>query len=319
VSSLVSIAMSSYNGERFIKEQIDSILAQTYSNIELIIVDDGSKDSTLNIINDYMKKDRRIKLFQNEKNLGFIKNFEKAISLCSGDYIALADQDDIWKNNKLEVFVENIGNNLLIYSDSIIINEYSKNIGREFIRHKKNLVKGKCNKAFLFNNCVSGNTLMFKQELTKDILPIPEQVSFHDEWIAFVASTIGTITYTNESYTYYRRYAEQITSNAKRNYISIYDRFKKKEELYLTNAKKYISYYNILKSVRGIDSDMKVILDTVIEHYSNYEKGYFNFKMYKCLKKYKNEIFAMNKEHQRERYLIKYSAKNKLKKLLLYT
>jgi len=319
VNSLVSIAMCSYNGDRFIKEQINSILTQTYCNIELIIVDDGSKDNTVKIINDYIKKDSRIKLFQNEKNLGFIKNFEKAIGLCSGDYIALSDQDDIWKNNKLEDFIKNIGSNILIYSDSIIIDEYSKNIGIEFIRDKKKLVKGKCNRAFLFHNCVSGNTLMFKKELTKDILPIPKQVNFHDIWIAFVASTIGTITYTDEPYTYYRRYNEQITNNVKKSYTSIYTRFKKKEELYLINAKKCISYYNILKFVKGIDNDMIAILDTIIEHYSNYEKGYFNLKMYKCLKKYKNEIFAIIKEHKRDRYTIKYSVKNKLKKLLLYT
>src|SRR5574344_1640995 len=122
--NLISIAMCSYNGERFIKEQIDSIIAQTYKNFELIIVDDGSKDNTIEIIKYYQSKDSRIKLFQNEKNLGFVKNFEKAITLCSGDFIALADQDDVWKKNKIEVFLNNIDKNMLIYSDAILMYQY---------------------------------------------------------------------------------------------------------------------------------------------------------------------------------------------------
>ena len=95
-NELISIAMTSYNGEKYIREQLDSILTQTYGNFELIICDDRSKDSTVEIIKDYCIKDSRIKLYVNEKNLGFKKNFEKAISLCKGEYIALSDQDDIY-------------------------------------------------------------------------------------------------------------------------------------------------------------------------------------------------------------------------------
>ncbi|WP_419677751.1 glycosyltransferase family 2 protein [Aliarcobacter lanthieri] len=319
MNSLVSIAMCTYNGDRFIKEQIDSILSQTYSNIEIVIVDDGSKDSTQSIINEYLKKDNRIKFFQNKKNLGFVKNFEYAISLCSGDYIALADQDDIWKKDKIDVFIKNIGNNLLIYSDAILVDKYSKEIGKELIRPNGNLVKGKCNKAFIFYNCVSGNTLMFKKELIKYILPIPNKMAFHDIWIAFVASTIGTITYTDTAYTYYRRYSEQVTKDIERNYISVFDRFKKKEDSYLITAKNLIDSCTVFKTVKNIDMDMDIILDTIIEHYSNYESGYFNFKMYRCLKKYKSEIFAIKKEQKVDRYIRKYSSKNKLQKILIYS
>lgn len=319
MSSLVSIAMCTYNGDRFIREQIDSILSQTYSNIEIVIVDDGSKDNTLSIINEYLKNDNRIKFFQNKKNLGFVKNFEYAISLCSGDYIALADQDDIWKKDKIEVFIKNIGNNLLIYSDAILVDKYSKEIGKELIRPNGNLVKGKCNKAFIFYNCVSGNTLMFKRELIKYILPIPNEMAFHDIWIAFVASTIGTITYTDIAYTYYRRYSEQVTKDIERDYTSVFDRFKKKQVSYLITANNLIDSCKVFKTLNNIDVDMGIILDTVIEHYSTYENGYFNFRMYRCLKKYKSEIFAIKKEHKVDRYIRKYSSKNKLQRLLIFS
>lgn len=317
--SLISIAMCSYNGERFIKEQIDSILEQTYMNFELIIVDDGSKDNTIKIIKEYQSKDSRVKLFQNEKNLGFVKNFEKAISLCTGEFIALADQDDIWKKNKLEVFLKNINENMLIYSDAILIDEHSKETGNQLIRPDGNLVKGKCNKSFIFYNCVSGNTLMFKKELVKDIIPIPKDITFHDIWIAFLASTNGTITFTDEPMTYYRRYNEQVTKNVKKDYKSIRDRLNKKQNSYLLHAENLVNYCKAFRNVKNIDEDLKEILDIFIEHYSNYKEGYFNFKMKACLIKYKNELLAIKREKTRDRYINRYSSKNKLLKLFFYS
>ena len=94
---LVSIAICTYNGERFLKKQIDSLLNQGYSNIEIIAVDDRSTDRTWDMLQEYAQKDKRVQTYQNEKNLGYARNFEKAITLCKGDFIALADQDDIWE------------------------------------------------------------------------------------------------------------------------------------------------------------------------------------------------------------------------------
>ena len=99
-NKLVSIAMATYNGEKYLKEQLDSIYAQTYKDIEVIVCDDCSSDKTVEILDEYKEK-YGLKYYINEKNLGFKKNFEKAISLCSGDFIALADQDDIWIENKI--------------------------------------------------------------------------------------------------------------------------------------------------------------------------------------------------------------------------
>src|ERR1700748_3070750 len=93
---LVSVAMCTYNGEKYIRQQLDSILNQTWRNLEIVIVDDGSSDDTFAIISEYAEKDSRIKCFKNEVNLGFNKNFEHAVELTTGDYIAISDQDDIW-------------------------------------------------------------------------------------------------------------------------------------------------------------------------------------------------------------------------------
>ena len=319
MDKLISIAMCTYNGERFVKEQIDSIIAQSYTKFELIVVDDGSKDNTINIIKDYQSKDDRIKLFQNNENIGFLKNFEKAISLCRGDFIALSDQDDVWKKNKLEIFLKNINDNMLIYSDAILIDEYSKEIGSQLIRPNHNLVQGKCNKAFIFYNCVSGNTLMFRRELVCNIVPIPKNIIFHDIWIAFLASTYGTITFTDESLTYYRRYNEQITSNKKKDYKSIFDRINKKEKFYLLNSKNLINKFMSFKNVMNIDKDIENILNILLEHYSSYDKGFFNYKIKNYLIKYKNEIFAIKREKTRNRLVVRYSSKNNLLKLFFYS
>jgi len=299
---MISIAMCTYNGERFIKEQINSILNQTFDDFELIITDDGSSDDTVEIVKNYQLIDSRIKLFKNETNLGFVKNFEKAISLCEGEYIALADQDDIWKENKLEMFINEIKDNILIYSDAILIDDNSKEIGKELIRPTNNLVKGKCNKAFLHANCISGNTLMFKKELTKYILPIPKDISFHDIWIAFVASTYASITYTNESMTYYRRYAQQVTKTREKDYRSFFDRLKKKTVIRINDAKVSVKDLNIFLSLKILDAiDTKKIIQELIKHYTNYESIYYNFTLYKELNKYKDEIFAIRPKNKRSK------------------
>ena len=319
MDSLVSVAMCTYNGERFIKEQIDSILSQSYSNFELVIVDDGSKDNTVDIIKNYQLNDKRIKFLQNEKNLGFVKNFEKAISLCTGDFIALADQDDIWKKDKLAVFLEQIKDNTLIYSDAILMDKDSKETGSYLIRPNSNLVKGKCNKAFIYYNCVSGNTLMFKKELVEFILPIPEKMQYHDIWIAFVASSLGTITFTEESYTYYRRYEEQVTRKVQKNYKSLTDRLRQKENNYYLHSQNLINHCTVFYEQNFIEEDLKKILKTIIEHYSNYNKGFYDYKLSSFFDKYKNELLAIKSEDTRRRYKFRYCARNKLLKILFYS
>lgn len=101
--------MATYNGEKYIREQIDSILTQSVQDFEIVVCDDCSSDSTVKILREYEKKDSRIKIFVNEKNLGFLKNFEKAVSLCSGEKIAFSDQDDIWTKDHLDVLQNAFG------------------------------------------------------------------------------------------------------------------------------------------------------------------------------------------------------------------
>ncbi len=311
--------MCTYNGERFIKEQIDSILAQTYPHFELLIFDDGSSDNTAKIIQEYQKKHPNIHFKQNEKNLGFLKNFEQAISHAKGDYVALTDQDDIWKKEKLQTFVENINEHALIYSDAIIIDENSKETGTLLVEPKNRLCDGACNKAFLLNNFISGNTMMFKRELVEHILPIPPKMSYHDIWIGFVASTYGTIAYTKEPMTYYRKYSGQVTDKAKPKPKNVFEKLRQKKELQIEVAqirKDDLEAFNSL-SILPQDST-KEIIELLLEHYTNYHKIFFNFKLYKILKKYTQEVFASNRPSKRPRRAFRTAVGLRLRVLSLF-
>jgi len=311
---LISIAMCTYNGEKYIQEQLDSILNQTYTNLEIIITDDRSSDNTLEIIKEYQEKDARIKLYDNEKNLGFLKNFDKAISLCTGDYIALSDQDDIWKHNKLEYFVQKIEDNILIYSDAIIIDKDSNEVGVELIRPKHDMCSGPCNKAFLLNNFISGNTIMFKKELVQHILPIPEQMSYHDIWIGYVASTYGNITYTEEAMTYYRKYEEQVTHQGDIIPTNIFKRLEYKKQLKIKEANRRAKELEAFLSLTILkDEDTINILKLLLEHYKNFEKIYFNYKLYKILHRYTEELFCSIRESKRSRRAFRTAVGMKLK------
>lgn len=103
---LVSIIMPAYNAERFIEKSIESVLHQSYKNWELLIINDFSKDSTQTIIENYLKKDNRIKLFNQENNRGVAESRNKGIKISKGKYIAFLDSDDLWENNKLEIQIE---------------------------------------------------------------------------------------------------------------------------------------------------------------------------------------------------------------------
>ena len=116
-SPKVSVVMCTYNGEKYVREQIESILNQTYKPYELIIQDDCSTDSTFDIITEYTNADNRIKSFQNESNFGFNRNFKSAIMKATGDYIAMADQDDVWFAEKINDEIITIGNKDICYSD----------------------------------------------------------------------------------------------------------------------------------------------------------------------------------------------------------
>lgn len=203
-----SICLAVYNGEKYIKEQLDSVIKQLDGNDEVIVVNDCSKDRTVKIIESY--NDNRIKIYNNDINLGHVKSFEKAISLAKNDIIYLCDQDDIWFENRFQVFETIFSENnslLLISSNSLFIDGDGNKIDINMsILHNKDSNQFKKNIMNIFKGNIGyyGCAMAMKKDLIKTILPIPSYVESHDLWIAMAANIISA-NYHLEEPTFYRR------------------------------------------------------------------------------------------------------------------
>ncbi len=219
---MISVCMATYNGERFIKEQIDSILPQLGAGDELIISDDGSTDRTLEIIASY--KDERIKVFHHEKNpvLSKIKtgrsfyyatsNFENALKQAKDDYIFLSDQDDVWMADKVEKCQE------LLKTYDCVVHNYSVIDEKGKLVKERNFEKSPIHKSVFLNladNHFRGCCLAFRSECLKYILPIPEKVIGHDYWIGTLISHYGKVYYKLEPLIKSRWYAGSVSSKKK--------------------------------------------------------------------------------------------------------
>jgi glycosyltransferase involved in cell wall biosynthesis len=289
---LVSIAMTTYNGEKYLKEQLDSIYNQTFKNIEVIVCDDCSSDKTIDILQKYNKQ-YGLKYYINKKNLGYVKNFEKAISLCRGDYIALSDQDDIWNTNKIEVLLANIGDNLLIHSDVSLINETGSSISQTW---KNEIHSHKCFEDFLFSNVVTGCTVMFAKALLKEVLPFADGLAYHDWYLAIHAAKHAKIIYLNKPLIQYRQHSTQDTGAVVPNYVSIllFDPIKRlrgKEILRQIGIKKQVkNLLSIQDSIHFSDQEHKSIKDA-IAYFNSYLNSFIHFKMFFIGCKYKKYLY----------------------------
>lgn len=187
----ISVIMCTYNGSAFVDEQIDSILKQDLQPAELIIQDDCSTDDTWQKLQRWQQQSPLVKIFRNPVNLGYNRNFEKAIQLATADFIALSDQDDIWLPQKLSKTIA------AFTSDEIVL-AHSRSVRLENGKldyHKANLQRqfsGNDTRRLLFFNQVMGHDTIFRKSLVQYILPIPEGMSY-DWWIAVVASCHGSI------------------------------------------------------------------------------------------------------------------------------
>lgn len=182
---MISVCMATYNGEKFVTRQLDSIINQLEPDDEIIIVDDCSKDNTVNLIKSTYGS--RVKVYINEQNLGPIRSFERAISLAKGDYIFLSDQDDIWEENKIKEVVKVFKNvdPILIIHDALVVDGELKTIHPSWIKYMNlNVQQGIIGN--VIKNAFTGAMMAFKREVKDFILPFPPTIEMHDQWIALV-------------------------------------------------------------------------------------------------------------------------------------
>lgn len=280
---MISIALATYNGEKYLKQQLDSIFSQTYPDFELIIGDDCSKDNTINIINEYISKGKKIKLIQNTSNLGFKKNFESIISHCNGDYIAFCDQDDIWTNDHLEVLINNIENNLLICANAALIAQDSTNLGlttKECYLIPDSLNSDNALAYLLHTNFCQGTASLISKDLLKTASPIPENIGFHDWWLALVSSLTKQIKYIDNIVLYYRQHNSSVTKSSKWNIKEAIIAHKKNKNIFFEKCTDRLIY---IKNIMDLTSDSKN-LNFIIQAQNYYQN--FIDKKYSKSKKY---------------------------------
>ena len=229
---MISVCIATYNGEKYIKEQLDSILCQLSEEDEIIISDDNSKDKTIDIIKSY--KDDRIKLFPHEKDMSLCKkdhpsfyfatkNFENALSHAKGDYIFLSDQDDIWLPNKVERTLAVLRDNYAMMSNCQIIDDIG-NVTLSKFREVKpfadNFIGNLIKMSFV------GCCMAFRKEVVEKALPFPKDLFAHDFWLGCIATKYYNIVYLDEVLHSYRQHSNNVSPGSSKSKNSIFFKIK---------------------------------------------------------------------------------------------
>lgn len=210
-STSVSVALATYNGEKYVLQQIDSILNQLSPTDQLIISDNGSTDSTIPLIQEHYGADPRVELISC-RDKGVIANFSFALSYCKNEIIFLSDQDDIWQPNKVEIFLNNFSQHpeiSVIMSDIEVVDNNLKTIIPSFFAYRgtrlgvlKNIVK----------NTYIGCAMAMRKSFIQPLLPIPKDVPMHDMWIGIMANKKKQAMLIPDKLVLYRRHEATVTT-----------------------------------------------------------------------------------------------------------
>ena len=219
---MISVCVATYNGEKFIREQIDSILCQLSSDDEIIVSDDGSTDGTIVIIN--CIGDKRIRIIEGPRKHSPTFNFENALKEAKGNYIFLADQDDVWKTNKVEVCMKWLQKYDCMVSDAEVTDSnlnplYPSLYAIMQVRqgHIYNTV---------WKNGYTGCCMAFRRNILEASLPFPKDIPMHDIWIGNVAAYKYNVKFIPDKLILFRRHKETISCNGKGSKYSIWQQMK---------------------------------------------------------------------------------------------
>jgi glycosyltransferase involved in cell wall biosynthesis len=232
---LISVCIPTYNGEKFLQQQLDSILCQSVPVDEIIISDDSSTDKTIEIVKSYNLN--YIKVLENQKFKSPIFNLENALKNANGDYIFLADQDDLWHPDKVKIVFEYLKNYNLVVTDCNIIDEKDNILKPSFFEIAKS------GKGFFKNfrqNTYLGCCMAFDKKLLNHVLPFPKGIAMHDIWIGLNAEFFSSIYFCNISLVSYRRHGSNASPFRGEFRYSIFYKLKYRIEMLLLIFKNFI-------------------------------------------------------------------------------
>lgn len=212
---MISVCMATYNGDKYLKKQVLSILDQLSENDELIISDDGSIDNTIAVLAAF--NDKRIKIFNNTGRHGVVPNFENTLRHSTGDIIFFSDQDDVWAEHKVERCIEELKESDLVIHNSRVFFEDGNHVDEDFfkLRHSgpgywKNLMK----------NSFVGSCMAFRKEVKEYVLPFPHHILWHDMWIGLMVEKYGNTKFINDQLLYYRRHGDNASATSEKSSYS---------------------------------------------------------------------------------------------------
>ena len=203
----ISVCIATYNGEAYIKEQLQSIVSQLSVDDEIIISDDSSSDNTIEIIESF--KDSRIILLKNQTFHSHVYNFENALKASKGKYIFLADQDDIWLPHKVNTMLTLLEKYELVLSDAIVVDDKLNELSSSFFSYNNSshgIIKN------LYKNSYLGCCMGFNRHILEIALPFPKNINMHDWWIGLIAELYTNVYFSNEKLIKYRRHGNTLTS-----------------------------------------------------------------------------------------------------------
>ena len=249
----LSVALCTFNGERFLSAQLDSILCQTRPADEIIIIDDGSSDATVGIIEEYARRKSNIRYYVNKRTLGYVQNFSLAISKATGDYVALADQDDIWTEDHLEKLLNHIGNKAVCVGDAEMMDVNGQPLGKTFreIKHNFYIPEDDVSKAYriVYNlNPYQGASMLIDRKWGERFLPIPEGAGYHDTYLAGCASLTQGLTVIPDIINHYRIHDGQVSTKWE---ITVFDEIKHRRHHICYPSKKVL-----IDTVSSLSSDL---------------------------------------------------------------
>lgn len=272
----IDILMATYNGEKYIKEQIDSILNQSFSDFRLLISDDCSTDCTREILNQYVEKDSRVVVFLQNKNLGIVRNFEYLMEKVENEYFMFSDQDDIWQKDKVRKSIDILTktDSDLVYTDLEVVDENLKVKNQSYWKLKgfyKKIKKYNNFESLYLNNYITGSTMLVKSGWLEKILPLPKKSQYilHDYWTALVVSKFGKMTYIKEPQIKYRQHSENEVGSKRR--TDTINRFEEMRNLFIEVKKDHFKNFMQNADVFS-DENIKNLNKTAYRYFDELKK-----------------------------------------------
>ncbi|MGN1478343.1 MAG: glycosyltransferase family 2 protein [Acutalibacteraceae bacterium] len=208
---MISVVIAAYNGGKYIKAQLDSVLSQLSDGDEVVISDDLPEGDTFDVVKEYLDTDKRVRYIKGPGK-GVIKNFENAVSVAQGDYIFLCDQDDVWLPGKVDAVMKEFQNGATVVMHDAKITDADLNVTDdsffELMGTKKGIVKN------IIKNTYIGCCMAFSANLRPYILPFPDDIPMHDQWIGLIGEKYGEVALINEPYILYRRHGATVTGGS---------------------------------------------------------------------------------------------------------